>query len=124
MTLTRSVGLVLLLVCLLVAGWAFGVDLAIAHMPIGDLIMEARSPEGQYSLSFYSSSTGGCRNNPLVIGRLTDKTSNTTRVFYIEPCEDRLDILWPKQHFVSVNGTEIDLRKDTHDYRAAFRSMW
>jgi hypothetical protein len=87
------------------------------HLPKGDFMTEAISPNGDYTVCAYLSN-GGATVAFAVRGEVVyHNKRNKSKNIYWEYREDQAEIVWIDNNTVSINGVELDVRKDVYDWR-------
>lgn len=119
-TFLKGVGYFVLLIGILLFGLFmlfnylfFNID----RLPEGEALAEKTSPSGAYTVVTYVNNTHSTVA-PAVRGEVIyhdehDKLRNLYWAYRIEKGE----IEWINEHVVSINGMELDVRKDTYDFR-------
>lgn len=109
---------------LLFGSLIFGIVLIVNHLffnidrvPKGDLLAEEVSPTGAYTVLTYVSN-GHSTVAPAVRGEVIyhNKNDNKRNLYWAYRIEAG-EIEWINEHIVSINGMELDVRKDTYDFR-------
>lgn len=87
------------------------------HLPKGELLTEVESPGGQYTVKAYLTN-GGATVSYAVRGEVVyhDKKEKKKNIYW-QYREEKAEIVWLDDQNVSINGIELDVRKDVHDYR-------
>lgn len=87
------------------------------HLPDGRLLTEVGSPTGEYTVKAYVSESGAtvadAVRGEVIYHEKRDKTKN----IYWEYRESYAKVIWIDDHTVSINGKELDVRKDVYDWR-------
>ncbi len=79
-------------------------------------LTESTSSDGKYTVTAYLNN-GGATTSFAVLGTLkNNKTGRTKNIYWQYRCEDA-DITWKSNKIVVINGIELDVTKDTYDYR-------
>lgn len=90
---------------------------SMSKLPEGELLTKAISPSGQYTVNAYVSRSGAtvadAVRGELVNHHKRDKTKN----IYWQYRESEAEVSWSSDHTVSINGIELDVRKDVFDFR-------
>ncbi len=93
--------------------WYFFVSMS--HLPEGTEINRVVSPDGTYTLVAYYASpatvSGSVRGE--LVNNETEKKKN---IYWRYKC-GRADIQWLDESTVIINGTKLDVRYDTYDWR-------
>lgn len=94
--------------------WAF---YDTVRLPKGELISQAISPDGTYTVNAYRVN-GGMTVDFAVRGELIiNKHKAKTKNIYWNYHESDADINWVDKKKVIINGHEIDVSSDVFDYR-------
>lgn len=94
--------------------WAF---FDIGRLPKGELISEAISPNGEYTVKAYVSD-GGATTDFAVLGVLKYNTKDKkSKNIYWNYHEDTANIKWVDNDTVIFNGKQLNVLHDTFDYR-------
>ena len=94
--------------------WAF---FDMSRLPKGDLISEADSPGGTYTLKAYVSS-GGAITDFTVLGELNfNKENRKPKNIYWNYHEETANIKWIDDNTVVMNNHELNVPNDTFDFR-------
>ena len=104
----------ILLILFLVLNYFF---FNINRLPEGEFLTAATSPTGDYTVKTYVS-RGGATVADAVRGEVIyhqkkDKKKN----IYWGYRESESEIVWITNEIVSINGMELDVRKDVYDWR-------
>ncbi|MBE1553069.1 DUF5412 family protein [Sporosarcina limicola] len=87
------------------------------RLPEGEFITEAVSPDGHYtvraSVSYGNATVANAVRGELIDHKKNDKEKN---IFW-QYREQEAEISWTSDHTVTINGIELDVRKDVYDYR-------
>lgn len=87
------------------------------HLPSGEFLKEAESPTGKYTVKAYVSTSGAtvadAVRGEVIYHHKREKKKN----IYWEYRESEAEIVWIDDDTVSVNGVELDVRKDVYDFR-------
>ena len=96
--------------------WAF-FDMSLSRLPEGDLIVESKSPNGEYIIKAYKSS-GGATTGFAVLGELNYNTVNKkSKNIYWNYHEDTASIEWINNDTAIINGHRLNVLQDTFDFR-------
>lgn len=105
----------LLVLALIIYGayWAF---YDIQRLDGQDLLNEVPSPNGAYTLSVYRNN-GGATTGYAVLCSVTDnETGRDRNIYWKYRCEEA-DVRWTDEDTAVINGIELDVWKDSYDYR-------
>ncbi|WP_252504666.1 DUF5412 family protein [Sporosarcina sp. Marseille-Q4943] len=87
------------------------------QLPKGEFLTEEISPDGDYTVKGYVSRSGAtvadAIRGEVVYHKKRDKKKN----IYWGYRESEAVIRWIDEHTVSINGVELDVRKDVYDFR-------
>jgi hypothetical protein len=87
------------------------------HLPKGDLLTETVSPNGDYTLNIYLIN-GGATVSYAVKGEVVyHKKKDKRKNIYWQYREQTARVIWSDHHTISINGVQLDVRKDVYDYR-------
>ena len=87
------------------------------QLPEGDVLTEEISPSGDYTVKGYVSRSGATVADAVRGEVIYHKKRDKKKNIYWGYRESGADIRWIDEHTVSINGTELDVRKDVHDFR-------
>ena len=110
------VGIVaLFLVSLLGYGiyWAF---YDIQRLEGQEVIQEVPSPDGTYTVTAYLNSGGATTDYAVLCSVKTNGRGKEKNIYWKYHCED-VSIQWLDDETVKIDGVELNVRKDTYDYR-------
>lgn len=119
-TVLKVAGYIILLLSSLTLGLFLIVNhffFNIERVPKGELLVEEVSPSGDYTVLTYVSN-GHSTVAPAVRGEVIyhNKNDNKRNLYWAYRIEEG-EIEWINDHIVSINGMELDVRKDTYDFR-------
>ena len=90
---------------------------SMSKLPEGEFLTEAKSPNGEYTVRAYVSRSGAtvadAVRGEVIYHQKKDKKKN----IYWGYRESTAEIVWIDEHTVSINGVELDVRKDVYDFR-------
>ena len=110
------VGIVaLFLVSLLGYGiyWAF---YDIQRLEGQEVIQEVPSPDGTYTVTAYLNSGGATTDYAVLCSVKSNNRRKEKNIYWKYHCED-VSIQWLDDETVKIDGVELNVRKDTYDYR-------
>lgn len=94
--------------------WAF---FDMGRLPEGEFLTEETSPDGQYTVKMYVAN-GGATTSYAVRGELVFNEKNgKSKNIYWNYREETAHIVWKDKDTVVINGKELDVPKDTFDFR-------
>lgn len=114
-TLTVTGFILLLLVSLLGYGihWAF---YDIQRLDGQEILQEVSSPNGTYTVTAYLNNGGATTGYAVLCSVKTNGQNKEKNIYWQYRCENA-DITWIDEHTVQINGVELNVKKDTYDYR-------
>ena len=106
---------VFLIVSLLGYGfyWAF---YDIQRLDGQDVIEEVSSPNGTYTITAYLNSGGATTDYAVLCSVKNNSTGKEKNIYWQYRCTEA-DIVWLDEQTVQINGVELNVKKDTYDYR-------
>lgn len=106
---------VLLIVSLLGYGiyWAF---YDIQRLEGQEIIQEVSSPNGTYTVTAYLNSGGATTDYAVLCSVKSNNRRKEKNIYWKYHCED-VSIQWLDDETVKIDGVELNVRKDTYDYR-------
>ena len=110
------VGTVILLIfSLLVYGiyWAF---YDIQRLEGHDVIEEVSSPNGTYTIKAYLNNDGATTGYAVLCSVKNNITGKEKNIYWQNSCI-KADIIWLNEDTVKINGVELNVKRDTYDYR-------
>lgn len=116
-TKTKIILSAALVLCIVLLGygiyWAF---FDIQRLSGQEVIVAVDSPNGQYTATAYKNNSGATTGYA-VLATVVDRDTQKSRNFYWQDdCEDAV-IVWTDETTVEINGSSLDVWKDTYDYR-------
>ena len=87
------------------------------HLPEGDFMTEAISPNGDYTVRAYLSNSGATVAFAVRGEVVYHNKRNKTKNIYWAYREEQAEIIWLDDHTVSINGVELNVKKDVYDWR-------
>ena len=83
----------------------------------GEFLTESQSPNGKYTVKTYVSRSGATVADAVRGEVIYHQKRDRKKNIYWEYRKSSADIVWKDEHTVSINGLELDVRKDVHDFR-------
>lgn len=113
--LTTIAVLLLFVVSILGYGiyWAF---YDIQRLDGQEIIQEVSSPDGTYTVTAYLNNGGATTGYAVLCSVKTNGQSKEKNIYWQYRCE-KADIVWVDEYTVQINGVELNVKKDTYDYR-------
>ena len=104
-----------MIVALLAYGiyWAF---YDIQRLDGQDVIEEVSSPNGTYTITAYLNNGGATTSYAVLCTVKNNKTGKKKNIYWQYRCENA-EIIWKSDEIVIINGIELNVSKDTYDYR-------
>jgi hypothetical protein len=90
---------------------------SMSNLPDGEFLTESQSPNGQYTVKAYVSMSGATVADAVRGEVVYHQKKNRKKNIYWGYRESTADIVWIDDHTVSINGIELDVRKDIYDFR-------
>lgn len=114
-TLTIAVLILLFVIAILGYGiyWAF---YDIQRIEGQEIIGEVSSPEGTYTVTAYLNNGGATTGYAILCSVKTNGQNKEKNIYWQYHCEEA-DIVWVDEYTVQINGVELNVEKDTYDYR-------
>ncbi len=114
-TLTIAVLILLFVIAILGYGiyWAF---YDIQRIEGQEIIGEVSSPEGTYTVTAYLNNGGATTGYAVLCSVKTNGQNKEKNIYWQYHCEEA-DIVWVDEYTVQINGVELNVEKDTYDYR-------
>ena len=95
--------------------WAF---FDIQRIDGQELLKEATSPDGKYTVSAYLNNGGATTDYAVLCSVRNNKTEKEKNIYWNYHCSEA-EIKWTDDDTVIINGVELDVTKDTYDYRSS-----
>ncbi len=102
---------------------AFGVSYAvywaffdIQRIEGQEIIQEVSSPDGTYTVTAYLNDGGATTGYAILCSVKTNDKNKEKNIYWQYRCE-KAEIVWLDEETVQINGVELNVRKDTYDYR-------
>ena len=80
------------------------------------MINEAASPDGKYTVLAYLNSGGATTDYAVLCSVRNNETEKEKNIYWNYPCTE-VKIEWNDEDTVTINGVELNVTKDTYDYR-------
>ena len=104
----------IIIILLLIVNYFF---FSMHRLPDGEFLTEVESPTGKYTVKAYVSESGAtvadAVRGEVIYHDKKDKKKN----IYWEYRESEAEVVWIDNETVSINGTQLDVRKDVYDWR-------
>lgn len=105
--------LIVVLSIIYAVNWAF---FDIQRIDGQELIKEVSSPDGNYTISAYLNNGGATTDYAVLCSVRNNKTNKEKNIYWNYHCTTA-DIDWISENTVIINGVELNVDKDTYDYR-------
>lgn len=93
--------------------WAF---YDIQHLEGQEVIQEISSPDGTYVVTSYLNNSGATTDYAVLCSVKTNGQNNEKNIYWQYHCE-AVNIVWLDEDTVKINGVELNVKRDTYDYR-------
>ncbi|MBE6748375.1 MAG: hypothetical protein E7557_04000 [Ruminococcaceae bacterium] len=93
--------------------WAF---FDIRRIDGQELINEVTSPDGKYTISAYLNNGGATTDYAVLCSVKNNQTEKEKNIYWNYHCAEA-NIEWNDKDIVTINGIELDVTKDTYDFR-------
>ena len=105
--------LLVVLLGIYAVNWAF---FDIQRLEGQKLIKEASSADGNYTVSAYLNDGGATTGYAVLCSVKNNRTNKEKNIYWNYRCT-KADINWIDEKTVIINGVELNVDKDTYDYR-------
>jgi len=103
----------LMLVLLYLVNWAF---FDIQRIKGEEVLTKSISPDSQYTVTAYLNNGGATTDYAVLCSVVNHETGKSRNIYWNYHCEEA-DITWKDKDTVVINGVELDVDKDSYDYR-------
>ena len=93
--------------------WAF---FDIQRIDGQELINEVVSPDGKYTVSAYLNNGGTTTDYAVLCSVRNNETDKAKNIYWKYHCTEA-EIEWIDEKTIAINGVELNVTKDTYDYR-------
>ena len=93
--------------------WAF---FDIQRIDGQELINEVVSPDGKYTVSAYLNNGGATTDYAVLCSVRNNETDKAKNIYWNYHCTEA-EIEWIDEKTIAINGVELNVTKDTYDYR-------
>jgi hypothetical protein len=90
---------------------------SMSNLPDGEFLTESQSPTGEYTVKAYLSMSGATVADAVRGEVVYHQKKNRKKNIYWGYRKSTAEIVWIDDHTVSINGIELDVRKDVYDFR-------
>lgn len=81
-----------------------------------EIVQEVPSPNGTYIVTAYLNNGGATTDYAVLCSVKTHGKNKEKNIYWQYRCT-RVDIIWINEDTVNINGIELNVKKDTYDYR-------
>lgn len=106
--------IVLVLLSVLLLNYFF---MSMSRLPEGELLTTTSSPDEQYTVNIYVSKSGATVADAVRGEVVNHKNEDKAKNIYWQYRESEAEVIWITNHIVSINGVDLDVRKDVFDFR-------
>jgi len=89
----------------------------INRLPKGEFLHLTESPNRDYTVQAYVSESGATVADAVRVEVIYHQKSDKTKNIYWGYRESEAEIIWLDNDTVSINGIELDVRKEVYDWR-------
>lgn len=93
--------------------WAF---FDIQRLKGEELLEEISSPDGNYTVSVYLNNGGATTDYAVLCSARNNETEKERNIYWQYHCT-KANVEWLDEKTVDINGVELDVEKDSYDYR-------
>ena len=111
-----SVGIVVLLIIALLGYSIYWAFYDIQRLEGQEVIQEVSSPNGTYTVTAYLNNGGATTGYAVLCSVKNNSTGKDKNIYWQYRCT-KADIIWLDEQTVQINGVELNVKKDTYDYR-------
>ena len=110
------IGAVLVLVILILGYGIYWAFYDIQRIEGQKVIKEVSSPDGTYTVTAYLNNGGATTDFAVLCSVKINGQNSERNIYWNYRCREA-DIVWIDKDVVQINGIELNVRKDTYDYR-------
>ena len=110
------VGIVILLIVSLLGYGIYWAFYDIQSIEGQKVLQEVSSPDDTYTITAYLNN-GGATTDYAVLCSIKNNTTGREKNIYWQYHCSRANIIWLDEDTVQINGVELNVKKDTYDYR-------
>lgn len=89
----------------------------INRLPEGEFLHLIESPNGDYTVKAYVSESGATVADAVRVEVIYHQKEDKTKNIYWGYRESEVEITWIDNDTVSINGIDLDVRKEVYDWR-------
>ena len=90
---------------------------SMSHLPTGEFLTEAASPNGDYTVKVYVSKSGATVADAVRGEVIYHQKKNKVKNIYWAYRESDADVIWLDEETVAINGVQLDVRREVYDWR-------
>ena len=90
---------------------------SMSHLPTGEFLTEATSPNEDYTVKAYVSRSGATVADAVRGEVINHQKKSKVKNIYWGYRESEAEIVWIDDVTVSINGVDLDVRKEVYDWR-------
>ena len=110
------IGIVLLLIISMLGYGIYWSFYDIQRLKGQEIIQEVPSPNGTYTVTAYLNNGGATTDYAVLCSVKANGRNKEKNIYWQYHCEDA-SIVWLDDCTVQINGVELNVKKDTYDYR-------
>lgn len=110
------VGIVVFLIIALLGYGFYWVFYDIQRLEGQEVIQEVSSPNGTYTITAYLNDGGATTGYAVLCSVKNNNIGKEKNIYWKYRCT-KADITWLDEETVQINGVELNVKKDTYDYR-------
>ena len=88
----------------------------IQHIDGQEKIAESISPDGKYTVTAYVNDGGATTGYAVLCTAENNKTGRERNIYWEYHCKEA-DMQWKDDRTIVINGVQLDVKKDSYDYR-------
>ena len=81
-----------------------------------EVLTVSQSPDSTYTVTAYRNNGGATTSYALLCSVKNNETGKEKNIYWKYPCSE-VEIYWVDNKTVNINNIELDVKKDTYDYR-------
>ena len=112
----RVVGIVIFFIVALVGYGIYWAFYDIQRLEGQEVLQEVSSPNNTYTITAYLHNGGATTDYAVLCSVKNNHTGKEKNIYWQYHCAEAT-IIWIDEDTVQINGVELDVTKDTYDYR-------
>ena len=113
--LSQCIAAILLVACMMI-GLSACASIGMKHLPEGEYMESAMSPDGSYQVRAYLVNGGATVDWAVRCEVVTVSTGKVRNLYWEYRC-NTAEIRWIDEVTVEINGIQLDVRQDSYDWR-------